>query len=322
MGDASVRNLLITQRYHDLSRCLRETIGGDDANWSTFATWASKTAGDSIRGDRARVVRELVERGTRHEQHDLLAAAVRRLLPSFVIERSSSATRPAPPWRTSAPRSPRAIARSSPSSRRSLPTSAFCAAGGGGRRRRLRAVPGRAATGPGRARGPGRAAAGLMAYRAACARQPRPASAADADGKPLIGFHEQARLQPWIRARWPRRSPTRRRRPARRCPRRAAPRARGVRARARRRDRGLRRRPRARVVRDRRPYFMSLALPGRQTARAGCGHPAPARRCDFPALLLTIGSPEDGRPDGPFLLLYRGMRHGQPRHVGRRSATA
>ncbi len=49
MTDGAVRNLLITQRYHDLSRALVETIGEGNVNWSTFATWASKTAGLSIR---------------------------------------------------------------------------------------------------------------------------------------------------------------------------------------------------------------------------------------------------------------------------------
>jgi hypothetical protein len=48
----ALRNLLITQRYHDLSACLCETIGTpNNVNWSTFATWASKTAGQSIRNE-------------------------------------------------------------------------------------------------------------------------------------------------------------------------------------------------------------------------------------------------------------------------------
>jgi hypothetical protein len=55
LPDPIVRNLLITQRYHDLSLALRDTFGtpevGPDANWSTFATWASKTAGQSIRNE-------------------------------------------------------------------------------------------------------------------------------------------------------------------------------------------------------------------------------------------------------------------------------
>jgi hypothetical protein len=46
-----VRNLYITQRYHDLSLALAEVLGGPDVNWSTFATWASKTAGQSVRNE-------------------------------------------------------------------------------------------------------------------------------------------------------------------------------------------------------------------------------------------------------------------------------
>lgn len=44
-----LRNLLITQRYHDLSHDLALVLGRGNANWSTFATWASRTAGQSIR---------------------------------------------------------------------------------------------------------------------------------------------------------------------------------------------------------------------------------------------------------------------------------
>jgi hypothetical protein len=46
-----LRNLLITQRYHDLSRALAGTVDAGNVNWSTFATWASKTAGQSIRDE-------------------------------------------------------------------------------------------------------------------------------------------------------------------------------------------------------------------------------------------------------------------------------
>lgn len=46
-----IRNLWITQHYHSLMRLLAEVLGGANANWSTFATWASKTAGQSIRGE-------------------------------------------------------------------------------------------------------------------------------------------------------------------------------------------------------------------------------------------------------------------------------
>ncbi len=51
MTDAVLRNLYITQRYHDLSSALAEVISQDNVNWSTFATWASKTAGESIRNE-------------------------------------------------------------------------------------------------------------------------------------------------------------------------------------------------------------------------------------------------------------------------------
>lgn len=54
-----LRNLLITQRYHDLMKALGAVVGCVNANWSTFATWASKTAGESIRGEE--VPRELTE---------------------------------------------------------------------------------------------------------------------------------------------------------------------------------------------------------------------------------------------------------------------
>jgi hypothetical protein len=46
-----LRNLLITQCYHDLSRELARVLGADNANWCTYATWASKTAGRFIRND-------------------------------------------------------------------------------------------------------------------------------------------------------------------------------------------------------------------------------------------------------------------------------
>jgi hypothetical protein len=51
LKDPVRRNLFITQRYHDLSHGLRETIDPGNANWSTFATWASKTAGETIRDE-------------------------------------------------------------------------------------------------------------------------------------------------------------------------------------------------------------------------------------------------------------------------------
>jgi hypothetical protein len=46
-----IRNLKITQCYHDLSHAIADRIGAENANWCTFATWASKTAGRFIRID-------------------------------------------------------------------------------------------------------------------------------------------------------------------------------------------------------------------------------------------------------------------------------
>jgi hypothetical protein len=67
---ADLRNLLITQRYHDLSACLCETIGArDNVNWSTFATWASKTAGQSIRNEE---VPPFVSEVVAHAEEDIV----------------------------------------------------------------------------------------------------------------------------------------------------------------------------------------------------------------------------------------------------------
>jgi hypothetical protein len=47
--DRVVRNLQITQTYSELSRALAGLLGGGHANWCTYATWASKQAGQTIR---------------------------------------------------------------------------------------------------------------------------------------------------------------------------------------------------------------------------------------------------------------------------------
>jgi hypothetical protein len=71
LRDPVLRNYMITQRYHDLSIELARAIAGPNANWCTFASWASKTAGESIRDQEVPpVVLEIL----RAEQrlHDLL----------------------------------------------------------------------------------------------------------------------------------------------------------------------------------------------------------------------------------------------------------
>ena len=50
-ADPVRRNLLITQCYHDLSAGLAGRLGAESANWCTFATWASRTAGRFIRDE-------------------------------------------------------------------------------------------------------------------------------------------------------------------------------------------------------------------------------------------------------------------------------
>jgi len=51
IDDPVLRNLWITQRYHELAVALRDWAAGPDATWCAFAVWASKTAGSVIRGD-------------------------------------------------------------------------------------------------------------------------------------------------------------------------------------------------------------------------------------------------------------------------------
>ena len=45
-----IRNLEITECYADLSEAMRARTGGA-ADWCTFATWASRQAGSTIRGE-------------------------------------------------------------------------------------------------------------------------------------------------------------------------------------------------------------------------------------------------------------------------------
>lgn len=49
LADPVVRNLQITQCYCELSRAFAARTGGGPVNWCTFATWASKQAGQTIR---------------------------------------------------------------------------------------------------------------------------------------------------------------------------------------------------------------------------------------------------------------------------------
>jgi hypothetical protein len=48
LGNPILRNLQITQCYYEISQSVAG-FTGDSANWCTFATWASKQAGQTIR---------------------------------------------------------------------------------------------------------------------------------------------------------------------------------------------------------------------------------------------------------------------------------
>ena len=50
IADPVIRNLRITQCYSELSAAARERVGAG-ANWCSFATWASRQAGCTIRGE-------------------------------------------------------------------------------------------------------------------------------------------------------------------------------------------------------------------------------------------------------------------------------
>jgi len=70
LSDPIIRNLQITQCYHELSAVLASRTG-PAANWCTFATWASKQAGQTIRKeDLAR----LLERRLHQSPSALLAS--------------------------------------------------------------------------------------------------------------------------------------------------------------------------------------------------------------------------------------------------------
>lgn len=60
IGDPVIRNLRITQCYHELSSAVAAHVA-PGANWCTFATWASRQAGQTIRGeDFSRAARDVL----------------------------------------------------------------------------------------------------------------------------------------------------------------------------------------------------------------------------------------------------------------------
>jgi hypothetical protein len=80
LGDPIVRNLQITQCYHELASALA-TMTGPTANWCTFATWASKQAGQTIRReDLARTFENTMAKSPEvSEIKDYVMASARRV---------------------------------------------------------------------------------------------------------------------------------------------------------------------------------------------------------------------------------------------------
>ena len=86
-ADPVIRNLRITQCYHELSLALAERTG-QSANWCTFATWASKQAGQTIRKeDLARTLEDVLGTDAAADQAaQSLAAAARGIGARFSIQ--------------------------------------------------------------------------------------------------------------------------------------------------------------------------------------------------------------------------------------------
>ncbi|HSC86725.1 MAG TPA: hypothetical protein VLC09_05620, partial [Polyangiaceae bacterium] len=93
-ADPILRNLWITQRYHVLSGSLAEVIDRSNVNWSTFACWASKTAGQSIRSEEIprMVEKELhLDRASLGEIQGVIGAVLEWLPLGGMVRRAAAA---------------------------------------------------------------------------------------------------------------------------------------------------------------------------------------------------------------------------------------
>jgi hypothetical protein len=109
LGDPVIRNLQITHCYHELSSALAARAGAC-ANWCTFATWASKQAGQTIRREDLartfegtlasapeiaqavqRVVASARKAGARHDAERIRRAVWDALGPTSPVNRASDA---------------------------------------------------------------------------------------------------------------------------------------------------------------------------------------------------------------------------------------
>lgn len=78
LSDPVIRNLEITYCYHQLALVMKERIG-PETNWCTFATWASRQAGQTIRKqDLERTLESIVGTGILAKEVESFVAAVRR----------------------------------------------------------------------------------------------------------------------------------------------------------------------------------------------------------------------------------------------------
>jgi hypothetical protein len=108
IGDPVIRNLRITQCYHELAQAIAERLT-PGANWCTFATWASRQAGQTIRGEDftraaedilgshevAQVITDIVRLSSRTAgalTHDTMLDAVHRAVdPEAALRRAADA---------------------------------------------------------------------------------------------------------------------------------------------------------------------------------------------------------------------------------------
>jgi hypothetical protein len=82
-----LRNLLITQTYYELSIALARMLGNENANWCTFACWASRTAGRFIRREElpAWFRERLANSGHVQAQLERLDAGLRQVHPQVAV---------------------------------------------------------------------------------------------------------------------------------------------------------------------------------------------------------------------------------------------
>jgi len=205
IGDPVIRNLRITQCYHELAQAIAERVT-PGANWCTFATWASRQAGQTIRGEDfvraaedilgshevAQVITDIVRLSSRTAgalTHDTILEAVHRAVdPEAALRRAADAVsignrkvfveigREFARWRGTA-----AAAGPPDAGATAAFTDALRAGEPPDGQRLLREA--------------------FAAYGSAC-RAPNDAERAALMllGNLLVGFHEQTRLQPQIQA--------------------------------------------------------------------------------------------------------------------------